>query len=316
MTAPTGAPKVAAIDCGTNSIRLLIASDGGRGNLVEYDRRLELVRLGEGVDATGAFSPAALERTFAACDQYAGAISEQGCDRVRFVATSAARDVSNRDAFAAGVRARLGVDPEVVPGTEEAALSFAGAMSGIEVTAEPVLVIDCGGGSTELVLGHRDGEGTPIVDRSVSLDIGSVRLRERFLHGDPPTVGEIDAARDLVREMLDTAQVDPSVAATVIGVAGTVTSLSAIHQDLTVYDRQKVHGSRLSRSDLTELASRLLSSTVDQVLTMGPLKRRRAEVICAGALIMAEIGTRMGADQLIVSETDILDGIARRLLIG
>lgn len=305
---------VAAIDCGTNSIRLLVASGGPQGQLVEHDRRLELVRLGEGVDATGAFSPAALDRTFEACDKYAGIIAEHHCDAVRFVATSAARDVSNRDAFAAGVRSRLGVDPEVVPGTEEAALSFAGAMSGVPVSAEPVLVVDCGGGSTELVLGHRDAAGAHVIDAAESLDIGSVRLRERFLHGDPPTAAQIDEARELVRTLLDGAPVDPSVAGTTIGVAGTVTSLSAIHQGLKVYDRARVHRSRLSRGDLHLLATRLLGATVDQAEAVGPLKRRRAEVICAGALIMDEIGYRMGSEEIIVSETDILDGIVRRLL--
>ncbi len=316
MTGTSGTRTVAAIDCGTNSIRLLIASRGADGGMVEHDRRLELVRLGEGVDATGAFSPAALQRTFAACEQYAEVVAHHHCDAIRFVATSAARDVSNREAFTAGVRSRLGVDPEVVPGTEEAALSFSGAMSGVPVAAEPALVVDCGGGSTEMVLGHHDGAGAPVIDASVSLDIGSVRLRERFLHGDPPTAGQIGRARELVRELLDGAPVDPGAAGTAIGVAGTVTSLSAIHQGLRVYDRARVHRSRLSRAELHDLADRLLGATVDQAEAMGPLKRRRAEVICAGALIMDEIGARMGSEEIIVSETDILDGIAGRLLAG
>ncbi|MCI1749433.1 MAG: Ppx/GppA family phosphatase [Acidipropionibacterium sp.] len=314
--ATTRERTVAAIDCGTNSIRLLVASRGDDGRLVEHDRRLELVRLGEGVDATGAFSPDALQRTFDACEQYAGIIVQYQCDAVRFVATSAARDVSNRQAFTDGVRDRLGVEPEVVPGTEEAALSFSGAMAGVPVDAEPALVVDCGGGSTEMVLGHHDEDQTPVIDASVSLDIGSVRLRERFLHGDPPTAEQIEQARGLVRELLDGAPVDLARAGTAIGVAGTVTSLSAIHQGLRVYDRARVHRSRLSRADLHELAEKLLGATVDEAEAMGPLKRRRAEVICAGALIMDEIGARMGSDEVIVSETDILDGIARRLLAG
>lgn len=305
--------KVAAIDCGTNSIRLLVASRGADGGLIDHDRRLELVRLGEGVDATGRFSPGALERTFAACDQYARAIREHGVEKIRFVATSAARDVENRDEFTRGVRSRLGVDPEVIPGAEEAALSFSGAMAGVLVEAAPALVIDCGGGSTELVLG-RGGDTGPVIEAADSLNIGSVRLRERFLHDDPPTHSQIQQARDLVRQMLDDSPVDVGLARTAIGVAGTLTSLSAIHQGLKVYDRKRVHRSRLTRDDIHRLAERLLAATVDQAEAMGPLKRRRAEVICAGALIVEEIAARMGADEIIISESDILDGIASRLL--
>lgn len=309
----TAQARVAAIDCGTNSIRLLIASRGADGSLIDHDRRLELVRLGEGVDATGRFSPAALERTFAACEKYASVIGELGAQKIRFVATSAARDVSNRDEFTAGVRARLGVDPEVIPGAEEAALSFAGAMAGVEVTDEPAMVIDCGGGSTELVLG-RQGPGGPVIEAADSLNVGSVRLRERFLHDDPPTAGQIRAARELVRQMLDGSAVDVSRAATVIGVAGTLTSLSAIHQGLKIYDREKVHASRLTTDEIHRVAEVLLASTVDQAEAMGPLQRRRAEVICAGGLIVEEIAARMGADEIIISESDILDGIAAGML--
>ncbi|QQY14190.1 Ppx/GppA family phosphatase [Cutibacterium avidum] len=300
---------VAAIDCGTNSIRLLIASASPEGHLVEQARDLELVRLGQGVDASGAFHPDALERTFAACRTFAQAIAAHHCDEVRFVATSAARDVSNRDEFFDGVREALGIDAEVIAGTEEASLSFAGAMSGVEVNEEPVLVIDCGGGSTELVLGR----GTRI-ESQVSLDIGSVRLRERFLHDDPPTAEQIDAARTYVRKMLDECPVDVDAAQTVVGVAGTVTSLSAIHQGLTDYDRAKVHRSVLTVDQVATLTDKLLSSTVDEVEQMGPLKRRRAEVLCGGALIIDEVCHRTTAGELVVSETDILDGMALAML--
>ena len=305
----TGDRTVAAIDCGTNSIRLLIASAGPDGHLVEQARDLELVRLGQGVDTTGAFHPDALERTFVACRTFARAITEHHCDDVRFVATSAARDVSNRDEFFAGVRKALGVDAEVIAGSEEAGLSFAGAMSGIEVSEEPVLVIDCGGGSTELVLGH----GTKI-DSQVSLNIGSVRLRERFLHDDPPTAEQIDEARTYVREMLTECPVDMATAHTVVGVAGTVTSLSAINQGLTEYDRAKVHRSVLTADQVAGLADTLLASTVDEVEQMGPLRRRRAEVLCGGALIIDEVCHRTTAGELVVSETDILDGMALAML--
>ena len=305
----SGTHTVAAIDCGTNSIRLLIASAGSDGRLVEQARELELVRLGEGVDATGAFRPDALERTFAACRSFAAMVEQHDCDQVRFVATSAARDVSNRNAFFTGVRQALGVDAEVIDGTEEARLSFAGAMSGVQVSDEPVLVIDCGGGSTELVLGRGTG-----IDSQVSINIGSVRLRERFLHDDPPTVEQIDAARKYVRETLASCPVDVAAARTVIGGAGTVTSLSAIEQGLTEYDRAKVHRSVLTVGQISELAGKLLSSTVDEVEQMGPLKRRRAEVLCGGALIIDEICCLATAGRLVVSETDILDGMALAML--
>ncbi|MGK2310475.1 Ppx/GppA phosphatase family protein [Cutibacterium sp. V947] len=300
---------VAAIDCGTNSIRLLISSAGPEGHLVEQARDLELVRLGQGVDATGAFHPDALERTFTACRTFARIIAEHHCDEVRFVATSAARDVSNRDEFFAGVREALGVDAEVIAGTEEASLSFVGAMSGIEVSEEPVLLIDCGGGSTELVLGH----GRQIESRT-SLNIGSVRLRERFLRGDPPTAEQIDEARTYVREMVAECPVDVASAHTVVGVAGTITSLSAINQGLTQYDRSKVHRSVLTADQVADLADTLLASTVDEVEQMGPLKRRRAEVLCGGALIIDEVCHRATAGELVVSEKDILDGMALAML--
>lgn len=305
----SGSHTVAAIDCGTNSIRLLIASADSDGRLVEQARELEMVRLGQGVDATGSFRPDALERTFSACRTFAQAIADHHCDRVRVVATSAARDVSNRDAFFAGVRQALGVDAEVIDGMEEASLSFAGAISGIQVIDEPVLVIDCGGGSTELVLGRGSS-----IDSRVSLNIGSVRLRERFLHDDPPTVEQIDDARKYVREALDSCPVDVAAARTVIGVAGTVTSLSAIGQNLTDYDRAKVHRSVLTVGQISDLAGKLLSSTVDEVEQMGPLKRRRAEVLCGGAVIIDEVCRRATAGKLVVSETDILDGMALAML--
>jgi len=201
------------------------------------------------------------------------------------------------------------VDAEVIDGMEEASLSFAGAISGIQVIDEPVLVIDCGGGSTELVLGRGSS-----IDSRVSLNIGSVRLRERFLHDDPPTVEQIDDARKYVREALDSCPVDVAAARTVIGVAGTVTSLSAIGQNLTDYDRAKVHRSVLTVGQISDLAGKLLSSTVDEVEQMGPLKRRRAEVLCGGAVIIDEVCRRATAGKLVVSETDILDGMALAML--
>lgn len=301
--------RVAAIDCGTNSIRLLVAESDAHGGLIDLDRRLELVRLGQGVDATRRFHPDALARTFAACELFAEVIQSFGCISVRFVATSAARDVSNRDEFFAGVQARLGVTPEVIAGSEEARLSYTGALTGVEKPAEPVLVIDIGGGSTELVVGA-GGQ----VQAATSLDMGSVRLKERFLHSDPPTEEEIAAARAFVCSLLDASGIDLASVRTFIGVAGTVTSLSAIQQNLAEYDRVKVHGSVLNRPDIAALATKLLHRTASGIEQGTCLPTKRAEVISGGALICAEIAARVGVDAMTVSEADILDGVALQLL--
>jgi exopolyphosphatase/guanosine-5'-triphosphate,3'-diphosphate pyrophosphatase len=302
--------RVAVIDCGTNTIRLLVADPGDGNTLSEVDRRLELVRLGQGVDATRRFHPDALARTFEAVDQYAAAIRELGVDRVRFLATSAARDVSNRDELFSGVRDRLGIDVDVITGDEEARLSFLGALSGGPVAAGPVLVMDVGGGSTELILGDLDGS----VRVARSLDMGSVRIRERFLAGDPPTPAEVVEARDFVDGLLDSSDVPIHEAATWIGVAGTSTSLSALAQGLTTYDRVKVHNSRVDVAEIDRLAERLLAMPVEQVIATYPmLQRLRAEVICAGALIVAQVAARVGV-AMTVRETDILDGATLELL--
>ena len=301
--------RVAVIDCGTNSIRLLVMSRDVDGRLVEHDRRLELVRLGQGVDATGEFHPDALARTFAACERFAVVIADQKCDRVRFVATSAARDARNREAFFGGVRERLGVEVEVIEGEEEARLSFHGALAGVAVSEEPVLVIDIGGGSTEHIVGSASGR----IDHAISLDVGSVRIRERYLLSDPPTDAEITAARTFVGSLLDASGVDFASIRTFIGVAGTVTSLSAIHQELAVYDRAVVHGSVLTVGEVHALAVRLLASTAADVEATTCLPLKRAEVICAGALIADEIARRVDVP-MIISESDILDGMAMELL--
>ena len=204
--------RVAAIDCGTNSIRLLVLS-GSRKAPVELVREVRLARLGQGVDATGEFHPDALARTFAVCEEYARIIREHGAEKVRFVATSAARDVSNRRLLVDGVRERLGVEVDVIPGQEEARLSSMGALCALDV-ASPTLVVDIGGGSTELVL--VDGAGTIL--HSVSLNVGAVRLRERFLHTDPPTPGERKNARGFVGELLDGSGIDFAAVAGAVGV--------------------------------------------------------------------------------------------------
>ncbi|WP_243059102.1 Ppx/GppA phosphatase family protein [Nocardioides sp. SR21] len=294
--------RVAAIDCGTNTIKLLI------GALPDVDvREMRMVRLGQDLDRTGVIADAALERAFGAIDEYAELIRSYDVppERVRFVATSATRDAANAAVFVAGVRERLGVEPEVVSGEEEAALAFDGALRNLKHTPTgPVLVVDIGGGSTELILGRTGPEA------SVSMDIGSVRLHERHLHADPPTAGQVAACRADIDAHLDAAGVDPTAATTVIGVAGTVTQLAAVALDLPAYDRAAV--------DQAVLPTGLVLATVDLLLSMSHDSRRsipsmhpgRADVIGAGVLILGQVLQRAGAAELVVSESDILDGIA------
>lgn len=304
--------RVAAIDCGTNSVRLLI-TERTEGRLVDVDRRLHLTRLGQGVDATGEFAPDALARTLAAVADFAGEIARTGVRRVRMVATSAARDARNREAFFSGVRERLGIDAEIISGDEEAWLSFRGALTAFPAAESPALVMDIGGGSTELVLGAPSGGAGPRVHRGLSLNIGSVRVRERFLAGDPPTDAEIAAAASYIDDLLDGSGIPFAEVRSWIGVGGTVTSLSALHQELRVYDPSKVHGSAMTRSAVISLADRLLAMPVQQVRAFPTMPPKRADVICAGALIAARVARRSPVD-LLISESDILDGIALGLL--
>jgi len=299
---------VAAIDCGTNTIRLLVLRRDGAG-AVELDRRLEFVRLGQGVDATGRFAEDALERTFSAIDDFADRIRSAGAQRVRFVATSAARDVSNRDVFADGIRSRLGVAPEVISGDEEASLAFAGATRGLRGLDQPMLVMDIGGGSTELVLGDHGG-----VVFARSLDIGSVRVTERCWHADPPTADDIAMATLTIDDALDELALDWDTVSTWVGVAGTCTSLAAIDLGLATYDRNRVHGAAVSLPRLQALAERLRTTPLEQVRTIPSLHPKRADVIGAGALIADRVSRRLPVAALHVSESDLLDGIAFGLL--
>lgn len=311
------APVVAAVDCGTNSIRLLIARAGEGGGLVELARELEIVRLGQGIDATGELHPDALRRTFGAVEAYAARIRSAGVDRVRFVATSAARDARNREAFFAGIEERIGVVPEVISGTEEAELSFAGAAMGLSEVEEPVLVMDIGGGSTELIVGGRSG-----ITAAESVDLGSVRITERCWPGAtdpqadpaPPTGRQVALATDAIERVLDAVDVPFAAVRTWVGVAGTVTSMAAIAQDLPHYDRGRVHGYRLAVDELRALALHLRTTPVAALRAIGSLHPQRADVIGAGALIADRVSHRITVSELIVSESDILDGIARRLL--
>ena len=304
--------RVAAIDCGTNSIRLLIAEAGTDGGLVELDRRTEIVRLGQGVDATGEFHPDALDRTFAATDAYAALIRDAGVpsSRIRFVATSASRDARNREVFFAGIRDRLGVTPEVITGDTEAQLSFAGALSRVQPGAEPVLVMDIGGGSTELILGSAAG----VVQSAVSLDIGSVRLTERFLRTNPPAPQAVDEAAAYVDGLLDRTGLDLSAVGTWIGVAGTATTLAGVHLRLEQYDREQVHGAVLPVPALHALFDQLVGSTVADIRALPSMHPGRADVVTAGTLIAVRIADRLPVAGLLVSESDILDGTALELL--
>lgn len=301
---------VAAVDCGTNSIRLLVLRREDDGSIVEIDRQTRLARLGQGVDATGEFHPDALARTFAILDEYAALISAHGVATTRFVATSAARDASNRHLLHQGVEDRLGVALEVISGDEEARLSTAGVLSGVDAPL-PVLVIDIGGGSTELVV---LGEGKA-VQSAISLDIGAVRVKERFLRTEPPTDAELAEARGYIGQLLDGSGTDFESVATAIGVAGTVTSLAADHLGLTEYSRDAVHQNVLTRDVIVDTSRRWLTMTTPEIVESSPIMHPlRAAVIGAGSLILDEISARVPSGEIVVSETDILDGIALGML--
>jgi len=304
--------RVAAIDCGTNSIRLLIAEPDGSGGLADLERRLEIVRLGQGVDATGEFHPDALRRTFAAVDGYAELIkkAEVPTGKVHFVATSAARDVKNREAFFAGVKERLGVLPDVISGETEARLSFLGALSRVKPEGEPVLVMDIGGGSTELITGGADGE----LHSAVSLDVGSVRVTERFFKQNPVADDDLERAAGYVDDLLTGSGVDFDSIGAWIGVAGTVTTLAGVYLELERYDRERVHGARIPLAAIAEQLHRLAELTVDQIRALPSMHPGRADVITGGALVESRIAARVHLDHLIVSESDILDGIALQLI--
>jgi exopolyphosphatase/guanosine-5'-triphosphate,3'-diphosphate pyrophosphatase len=311
--------RVAAIDCGTNSIRLLVADvtvrDDGTSWLRDVHREMRVVRLGQGVDATGMLAPEALARTRAALVDYAAVMARKGVGQARMVATSATRDAANRDEFFAMTTEVLGVPAEVISGDEEARLSFTGAVNDLDPADGPFLVMDVGGGSTELVLGTWDG-GTADVTAARSVDIGCVRLTERCLHSDPPTAAEVaDAVRvasDVLAEAF--AAVPVERARTFVGVAGTVTTMSAVHQGLASYDPDVLHLSRLSMADIENVTDLLVGMTRRQRAALGPMHPGRVDVIGAGALVARtvarEITTRSVVREMIISEHDILDGIA------
>ncbi|HEY8456722.1 MAG TPA: Ppx/GppA phosphatase family protein [Actinopolymorphaceae bacterium] len=308
--------RVAAVDCGTNSIRLLVADvstdQQSMPQLIDIDRRLEIVRLGQDVDRTGRFAPEALARTFEACRRYAAVIEKLGVVRTKMVATSATRDARNREEFVAGVRDVLGVAPEVISGEEEARLSFVGATRELAAqgVATPFLVVDIGGGSTEFARGVSQPEA------SVSVDMGCVRLTERYLLTDPPTEAEIAAARTEIRRQLDRAARSVSLdrAGTLVGLAGTVTTMAAMALGLSSYDPARIHHSRMSAADVHAITERLLAMSLAQRRALPFMHPGRADVIGGGALVLDEIMRRVGphlsTGEVVVSEHDILDGIA------
>ncbi|MCO1598763.1 Ppx/GppA family phosphatase [Micromonospora sp. RHAY321] len=305
---------MAAIDCGTNSIRLLVAdlpeeSAGPQAPLVDLTRRMEIVRLGQGVDRTGRLAPEAIERTRVALASYAADIEKLGAERVRMCATSASRDAANAADFTDMVQRTLGVAPEVVTGDDEARLSFTGAVRGLPADAkEPFLVVDIGGGSTEFVVGDRAGG----VRAAISVDIGCVRMTERHLPGDPPSEEQVAAAQADIAAAVDRALavVPGREAATLVGLAGSVTTVVALAQGLREYDPERIHHARVSYEAVAQVTTDLLSWTREQRLANPVMHPGRADVIGAGALVLRVIMERAGMPSVVASEHDILDGIA------
>ncbi len=311
--------RVGAVDCGTNSIRLLVADvDPGTRSLRDVVRRMEIVRLGLGVDRTGVISPDSMERTLRMTREYAAQCRELGVARARFVATSASRDARNAGEFIAGVRAAFGehfgaeVSPEVVSGDEEAELSFTGATGGLEARGVqgPYLVVDLGGGSTEFV------RGTVHAEAARSVDIGCVRMTERHLAGDPPTPGEIAAATRDIDAAIDAAEAQVSFEGVkaLVGLAGSVTTITAHLLHLPAYDAERIHLSRNAVGDVLAAADDLLAMTHAQRAALPYMHPGRVDVIGAGALvwrrIVERVADRAGLTEVITSEHDILDGIA------
>jgi exopolyphosphatase/guanosine-5'-triphosphate,3'-diphosphate pyrophosphatase len=297
--------RVAAIDCGTNSIRLLIADIDGN-NFREVVRDMEIVRLGQGVDETGQFHPDAIARTLAAVDKFAAEIAKRGVEKIRFCATSATRDATNRHLFVDGVRERLGIELEVITGDEEAALSFAGAIKDLDPTNGPFLVVDIGGGSTEFVF------GTSTVEAARSVNIGCVRMTERHFASDPATAEQIELARTDIQAAIAQAAsvVTITKAKTLVAVAGTATTVAAAALELPEYDRYAIHLSRISAQQTHDAANMFATSTREQRLALGYMHPGRVDVIAAGSLVLSEIMKATGATEFVASESDILDGMA------
>ena len=298
---------VAAIDCGTNSTRLLVADAFGR----PLERLMRITRLGEGVDRNGRLEERAIERTIDVLREFRRVMNHHGVIRARATATAAARDAGNTGEFTRQVTEVLGVAPEVLDGEEEGRLTYLGATADLDPAEGPFLVLDVGGGSTELVGG---GTEPPI---AVSLELGCVRCSERFLAHDPPLASELVALRNQVRQLVDTAlEVHPALrgAAQLIGVAGTVAALVRLERGIVVYDRSQVHHARLSLATMERLISELSAVPVARRLEWPALEAERADVIIGGATVLAEATAALGFEALTASESDLLDGIVAELL--
>jgi exopolyphosphatase/guanosine-5'-triphosphate,3'-diphosphate pyrophosphatase len=305
--------RVAAVDIGTNSTRLLVADiegTGRDGQLTTVDRRTQITRLGQGVDASRRLHPDAIERTAATLREYRAVLDTLGVTRVRATATSASRDAANRDDFFTAAEAALGTRPELITGEEEARLTFRGATAGVTEPA-PYLVLDVGGGSTELIVGTDEPEGL------ISVDIGCVRLTEQYLHGDPPAAEELSQAVSVVRDHLtDVAREIPAAAAakTLIGTAGTVWTLAAVELGVDAAESERIHHFRLTRSAAEEVFRTLATEPIAQRRHNPGLDPGRVDVIVGGAIVVVSVMRHFNMDEMLVSEADILDGLARSLV--
>lgn len=292
---------VAAVDCGTNSVRLLVSDDGR-----SVERLMRITRLGQGVDATGALAPEAIERTSVVLVEYGEVMARLGVERVRMTATSAARDARNREEFFAAAEAAVGVRPELLSGAEEGRLSFAGATADLDPADGPFLVVDIGGGSTEFAVGSDECEG------ALSVDMGCVRMTEKFLHGDPPRPEELSACLSVVQVHLDdVARELPAVLAAkrFVGLAGTVSNVAAVELGLERYDRDAIHHLELTRGAVEDVFRTLATETRAQRLGNPGLEPARADVIVGGCCILVKTMRHYGLESLLVSEADILDGL-------
>lgn len=295
--------RLAAIDVGTNTVRLLVADRLGPGPLIHLDRGLEITRLGRGVDAEGRLDPDAMGRTLDAVRRYAEAAEAAGAERLRVAGTSALRDAANAEEFLDAVREATGREVEILSGAEEGRLAFLGATR--DAGPGPFCVCDIGGGSTEITRGSEAAEALR------SLDVGSVRLRERCLRSDPPSADEVDEARRVVRESLDGALPELGLEGDeqLVGVAGTVTTLAALVGGVRVYDPERIHGARIGAEAVRSWSERLLGMRVEEIKALPSMQPGRADVISAGVLVLVEVMDRLGAPDLIVSERDVLDGL-------
>jgi exopolyphosphatase/guanosine-5'-triphosphate,3'-diphosphate pyrophosphatase len=301
--------RVAAIDCGTNSIRLLIADISG-GKFKEVLRDMEIVRLGQGVDENKSFHPDAINRTLAAVEKFKNQLAGKGVEKIRFCATSATRDAANRDLFIDGVRQILGVEVEVIPGEEEARLSFNGATKELLQTDAPFLVVDIGGGSTEFVYGNKE------VEFAKSVDIGCVRMSERHLKSQPVEMSQVaQAIIDIDKAIAQAAAVVPiSTAKTLVAVAGTATTIAAAALELETYDRYAIHLSRIPAEKVHKVSAAFQAMTKSEISKLGFMHPGRVDVITAGSLVLSRVMAATGATEFVASESDILDGMAWSLI--